>query len=104
MRRHCLFCDLGGGAPTQFRVRPDRVVIVLPFGQLRPCMSQRGEQRLVQAFVAQLAVEALDGRILGRLAKGRVMPFHAAFLRPAQDRDAGQLGLNCAGFDGDCLA
>ena len=63
MPRHCLFCDLGGRAPTQFRVRPDRIVIVLPFGQLRPCMGQRCEQRLVQAFIAQLAVEALDERI-----------------------------------------
>jgi hypothetical protein len=34
MRQHCLFCDLGRGTPTQFRMRPDRVVIVLPVGQL----------------------------------------------------------------------
>ena len=66
--------------------------MVPPFGQFRPGMGERGEQRLVQAFVAQLAVEALDERILGRLARSRVMSFHTLLLRPAQDRHAGQLG------------
>ncbi len=44
--------DFGGGAPTQFRVRPNRVVVVLPGGQDRSGVGQRGEQRLVEAFVA----------------------------------------------------
>ena len=42
-------------------------------------MSQRGEQRLVQAFAAQLA-------------GGGVMPFCVALVRPTQVRHAGQLG------------
>jgi len=52
--------DLGGGFPAQFRVRPDRVVIVPPGGEHEPGMGQRGEQRLVGTFVAQTAIEALD--------------------------------------------
>ncbi|ESZ54411.1 hypothetical protein X729_28500 [Mesorhizobium sp. L103C131B0] len=39
-------------------------------------MWERGEQRLVQQFVAQAAVEALDEGILHRLARRDVGPFH----------------------------
>lgn len=42
-------------APAQFRVRPTSVVVVLPFSKLRPSVGQRREQRLVLAFIAQLA-------------------------------------------------
>lgn len=52
--------DLGGGLPAQFRVWSDCVVVVLPGGQHEPRVGQRGEQRLVEAFVAQAAVETLD--------------------------------------------
>jgi hypothetical protein len=45
--------DLGGGVPVQFLVRPDRIVIVPPGSEHEPGMGQRGEQRLVEAFVAQ---------------------------------------------------
>ena len=67
MPRHCLFCDLHSCSPAPFRVWPDRVVIVLPFGQFGPCVGQRGKQWLVQALIAQLAVEAGHERILGWL-------------------------------------
>lgn len=55
-------------------------------------MARRRKKRLVQVFVAQLAVEALDESVLRWLAGGRIMPFHPSLLQPAQDRHAGQLG------------
>jgi hypothetical protein len=61
-----LAADLGWGLPTQFRVRPDRVVIMPPGGQHEPGMSQLGEQRLIEAFVAQATVETLDEAVLHR--------------------------------------
>ena len=61
--------DLGGGLTAQFRVRPDRVVIVPPGGQHEPGMGQRGEQGLVEALVPQAAIEALDEAVLHRLAR-----------------------------------
>ncbi|KIT98651.1 hypothetical protein QU38_02935, partial [Staphylococcus aureus] len=84
--------DLGGGLPAQFRVRPDVVVIVLPGGEHEPGMGQRREQRLVEAFVPQAPVEALDEAVLHRLARRDVMPLDLTFLRPAQDGRRGQFG------------
>ena len=55
-------------------------------------MRKRAEQRLVEQFVAQAAVETFDEGVLLRLARGDVMPLDAGLLRPAQDRHAGQLG------------
>ena len=42
----------------------------------RACF-EGGEQMLVEALVAQPAVEALDEAILRRLARCDVVPFHA---------------------------
>ena len=53
---------------------------------------ERDEQRLVEAFVAQAAVEALDLAVLLRLAWRDVVPLDRALLRPPQDRQAGQFG------------
>src|SRR5438552_18639649 len=47
-------------------MRPHRVVIVLPDCQYFAGMGKGREQRLVEAFVPQPAVEALDERILLR--------------------------------------
>lgn len=66
--------DLGGGLPAQFRVWPDRVVIVPPGGENEPGMSQWGGQRLIETFVPQAVVEALDEAILHWLARGDAMP------------------------------
>ena len=75
--------DLGGVEPAQFRVRPDGPV-VLPLGdQHGPCLHHGGKQPLVQALIAQPSVEAFDERILCRLARRDVMPFHQQLLRPA---------------------
>jgi len=55
-------------------MRSHRVVIVLPGCQYFACTGKRREQRLVEAFVAQPAVEALDERILLRFPGCHSMP------------------------------
>jgi len=84
--------DLGGGLPAQFRVRPDVIIIVPPGHEHEAGMRQRREQGLVNAFVTQAAVEALDEAVLHRLPRRDIMPFDLTLLRPAQDRRRGQFG------------
>ena len=55
-------------------------------------MDQAREQRLVQQFVPHPAVEALDGAVLGRLARRDVMPVDPGLARPRQHRVGRQLG------------
>ena len=62
------------------RVWPHLVVIALPRGEHHASLPQRGEQRLVQAFIAQPPDEALGERVLLRLARGDVMPTHPGLL------------------------
>ena len=52
---------------------------------------QRAEQALVQALVAQLAVEALDEPILRRFAWRDVVPVDARLHRPLQHGSTGHL-------------
>ncbi len=84
--------DLGGRTPAQFRVRLDAIVVVLPGGKNRSGVGQRREQRLVEAFVAQPAVERFHKAVLRRLARRDVAQFDVPLLRPAQGRGRGQLG------------
>jgi len=70
-------------------MRPDVVVVVAPKGQRSTGICQAVEDLLVQAFVAQAAVEALNEGVLLRLAGGDVMPLDAIILRPFQDSFAG---------------
>ena len=71
---------------------PVVVVIVPPSGEHRTGLRQAGEDRLVEAFVSETGVEALDEPVLLRFARRDVVSLDVAFLRPAQDRHAGQLG------------
>ncbi len=77
--------DLGGGEPAQFRMWPDGVVILPQGGQHGTCLRHGGKQRFIEALIAQPPVEAFDERILGRLARRDVMPFHLPLLPPTQD-------------------
>src|SRR4030081_401897 len=52
---------------------------------------QSAEQMLVEAFVAEATIEALDEAILHRLARSDVVPFKGVILLPLQDRSGGQL-------------
>jgi hypothetical protein len=47
---------------------------------------------LVEALVAQTAIEALDEAILHRFARSDVVPLDAAILLPGEDRVRGELG------------
>ncbi len=73
-------------------MRSDGVVVVFPGRQSGSRVGERGEQRLVQEFVAQTSIEALYEGVLRWLAWGDVVPFDAGLLRPAQDRHTGKLG------------
>jgi hypothetical protein len=84
--------DLGGGLPAQFRMWPDLVAVVPPGSEHGPGLGQRGEQRLVEAFVAQATIEALDEAVLHRLARRNVVPIDPPLLRPAQDGRRSQFG------------
>jgi hypothetical protein len=56
-------------------VRPNCIVVVFPKGQNLTGVRQGCEQRLVEQFVPQASVEALDEGILLRLAGRDVLPF-----------------------------
>ena len=61
--------ELGGRHSAATAVRPDLVVVLPPGSDGGPCLRQRLEPMLVQAFVPELAVEALDVAILHRPAR-----------------------------------
>ena len=61
------------------------VVVVPPFFDDLARLFEAGEQVLVEAFVAQAAVEAFDKAILHRFARCDVVPFDATLLLPGQD-------------------
>ena len=64
---------VGRGLVAQRGMGPDVVVVIAPEGQLAAGIGQAVEDLLVQAFVAQAAVEALDVAILLRLARINVV-------------------------------
>lgn len=83
-------------------MRPDRIVVVAPEGQLTPSVIQAVEDLLVQKFVPEAAVEAFDEGILLGLARVDLVPRHAILVGPFQDGPTGELGSivadNTAGF------
>jgi hypothetical protein len=83
--------ELGRRLPSEPRVWSCIVVIGLPASERDAGLGQRREQGLVQQFVPQSAVEALDEGILHGLARRDVMPCDAALIGPLQDGVAGEL-------------
>ncbi len=83
---------LGRHPAAKGGMRPHVVVAVSPESHLSARVGQAVEDLLVEAFVAQAAVEAFDGAVLLRLAGIDVMLLDAAVLGPLQDRPAGELG------------
>lgn len=61
------------------------VVVDPPFFDDLARLFEVGEQVLVEALVAQAAVEALDEAILHRFARRNVVPFDTTLLLPRQD-------------------
>jgi len=84
--------EFGGCSAAEFGMRPDRIVVEPPGAEDHPCMAQGGEQRFVETFIPQPAVEAFAEAVLLRLARRDVVPGDASLLRPAQDGHRGQLG------------
>ena len=84
--------SIGGRQPANTTMRAHMVVVVSPEPQHRAGMAEGHEQRLVEAFVTQAAVEALDVAVLLRLARRDVVPLDRSLLRPSQDGQAGELG------------
>ena len=78
-------CELGWREPVKARLRSVGVVVGPPFFDDVACLGEVGEQMLVEALVAQAAVEALDEAVLHRFARCDVVPFDAACLLPGQD-------------------
>ena len=58
------------------------IVVVAPCGNQMAGMAQGREQVLVEAFVPEPSVEALDEAVLHRFTRRDVVPFHLAILLP----------------------
>ena len=72
-------------------MRAVMIVVVAPCRDQLAGMSQAGEQVLVEAFVPQSTVEALDKAVLHGPARRDVVPFDLPVLLPSQDRIRSQL-------------
>src|SRR5262245_49017147 len=77
---------------SQRRVRSHTVEIAAPRLKVGAGLGQRAKQGLVQALVPQSTDEALNKRILLRLAGCDVVPVDIPRPCPVQDRLAGELG------------
>lgn len=62
------------GEPIETRVRAVMIVVVAPRGNQMTSMAEVGEEMLVEAFVPQPTVEALDQPILHGLARRDIVP------------------------------
>ena len=72
-------------------MRPPMIVVVAPCVDGLACFSQREEHVLVEALIAQFAVERFDEGILHRLAGFDVVPLQSPG-GPTQHGAAGELG------------
>ena len=73
-------------------VHPISSVVVAQEGQRAAGIREVVEDLLIQAFVAQPAVEGLDVALLLRLAGVNLMPLDLVVVRPFQDGFADELG------------
>lgn len=83
---------LGWGPPAEAEVGPFGGIVRAPSGERGAGLVQGREQGLVQEFVPQAAVEALEEGILGRLSGRDIVPVKLAVSRELQDRVRGELG------------
>jgi hypothetical protein len=68
------------------------IVIVTPGRDQLPGVAQVGEQVLVEALVAQAAIEALDEAVLHGLSRRDVVPLDLSVFLPTQDGIRRQFG------------
>ena len=83
--------ELGGGLVAKRAVRPALVVVGAPSTDDLACFGERAEPVLVQALVAELAVEALHIRVLRRLAGQYQAQRFPAVVGPAVECIASEL-------------
>lgn len=81
----------GRAVAIQVRVRSFSVIVLAQCGQRDAGIVQRREQCFIQQLVAQPAVEAVDERVLGRLARRDVVPVDLAVIGEGQDRVRSEL-------------
>lgn len=72
-------------------MRPDLVVVAPPVSDDLACLGKRGEPVLVEALVAELAVEALDVAVLHGLAWIDQQVLDVVPLRPGDEGPTGEL-------------
>jgi len=84
--------NIGGCQPAKAAVRTHGVVVRPPYLDDPSRRSQRWEQVLVQALVAQATIERFYKAVLLRLAQRDVMPLDPGVLAPGEDGMTGQLG------------
>src|SRR3954469_8792662 len=66
-------------------VRSGGVIVSAPQGGRHAGLGQRCEQRLVEQFIPQAAVEALDEAVLHRLAGRDVVPLDLVLISPGEN-------------------
>src|ERR1700676_5328708 len=91
-RRVPLSCELGWRKIAERGVRTARVVVFAPASNLFPRIVEIAQAVEVEAFVAQLAVEALDITVLGRPSRCDVLKPDALALAPGVEVAAAELG------------
>ena len=68
------------------------IVLDAPLFDLAPRIVERNENVLVEAFLAQPRIEALDMRVLDRLSRFDELQAYAMLVGPLVERPAAQLG------------
>ena len=68
------------------------VIVVTPAPEDLAGMSKGIEHFFIEAFVAELAIEALDEAVLLRLSRREVVPFNLLHLHSPHDRHADEFG------------
>src|SRR5216683_6697909 len=91
-RRVPLSCERGRREIAERRVRTARVVVLAPAPDLFPRLTQVAQAGEVEAFVAQLAVEAFDVTVLGRPSRRDVLKIDALAFAPRVEVAAAELG------------
>jgi|GEM_PF-5024382 len=76
---HVMTSELFRRPVCERRVRSHTVVIHTPFSQHSTRLAKRREQRLIEALVAQSAIETLDERVLLGFAGLDIVPVYAAY-------------------------
>lgn len=71
---------------------PDSVVVGPPGVDDRPSVGKVAKQVLVEAFVAEAAIETLDEPVLLRFSRCDIVPRYRPLFLPGQDRVRGHLG------------